>query len=643
MHDAILNLLDECIYVSDMETYEVLFVNERLREALSMGDKDPAGQRCHKLLMGYDQPCPFCKNAVLTEDDFLEWEDRATMLGHILHRRDKILRWAGRPCHVSIACDITEHVEQQQQQHQHMVMALKVAQEAANTRMRFLSGVSHELRTPLNAILGFINVAHVSAGQPQLVAEAHRKAEGAARHLLSMLNDILDVADMENGVFALHPAPFEFADFLSELCSLFVLEGRQRQVHFHPSADFFPTETLFADALRLKQLLTALLSNAFKFTDVGGHVYLEARPGSSGNETLWLEFVVSDTGRGMPPELIQRMFEPFESDKDVGEAGVGLGLHICKKIVALMGGELNITSALGEGTRCHLRIPAGVRPSRRDALTTTQLDSLRNLRLLVVDTAEGCQQLKRVLDSLSIRADMVRQGLHAVDLLNDMDRMHQHYDACIVNGKLPDLQTSGLWEKIAEERGVSRQQCAVSMLSYAEGSTCMNACNIPHFISKPYMTTPLLDFVCKVSGMTLPPAAQAATQNHDFSSKRLLLVEDNELNCEVAFELLSKVCKFSVEIARDGREAVTMFQEHPPDYYDIILMDICMPVLDGHAAAKEIRTLRHMGGDRIPIVALSANCLDEDKARSRQSGMNEHVAKPLDLDILCPTLAQVLA
>lgn len=646
MHEAILNLLDDYIYISDVEDYEVLFLNTRLREALGIGDRDYTGQRCHKLLMGYDEPCPFCKNPVLTEDAFLEWEDRATMLGHVLQRRDKILVWQGRCCRLSIADDVTTRVQLQQQQQQHMLLALDAAQEASSARMRFLSGVSHELRTPLNAILGFINVANASAGQPHAVAEAHKKAEGAARHLLSMLNDILDVADMENGTFTLRPAPFEFADFLAELCSLFVLEGRQRQIHFHPSADFFPTETLFADALRLKQLLTALLSNAFKFSDMGDEVRLDVRPGNSGNETLWLEFDVTDTGRGVPPEFVHRMFEPFESDTKntcVGEAGAGLGLPICKKIVDLMGGELGINSTPGKGTHCHVRIPAGVRPSRRDALTPEQYDQLRKLRLLVVDDATDCQHLKRILDSLGIQADMVHRGLHAVDLLQDMQRMHEHYDACIVHCKVYDLESSGLWENIARQQGVLPQNCAVSMLSYAEGCACMGTNDIPNFLCKPYMTTPVLDFLCKVSGTHLPPAIQADAQGHDFSHKRLLLVEDNELNREVAFELLSKVCKFSVEMAQDGRDGVTMFQERPPGYYDVILMDICMPVLDGHAAAREIRALAHMAGDTIPIVALSANCLDEDKARSRQSGMNDHVAKPLDLDVLCPVLARVLA
>ena len=644
MNESILNLFDEFIYISDIETYELYFMNTACKGLFGVTDESYRGRRCHKVLQGLDEPCPFCNNEKLIEEQFYEWEYYNPECDGYYAIKDKKFVWKERWCRFEMAREITTLKRQQEQHRKSMGIALEAAQQAGKARARFLSRVSHELRTPLNAILGLINVASAAQDQPVLVGEAHKKMESSARYLLTMLNDILDVAHMESGSFVLEPASFEFSDLLGELCSLYVLESRQRHVVFRPSLEYFPAETLYADSIRLKQLLSNLLSNAFKFTEPGGEVLLEVRPWRSGNETLWLEFVITDTGIGMSSEFMGKMFDPFEGEAEGGRgaSGAGLGLSISKKIVDLMGGTLDIESQLGKGTCCVIRLPMGVRRSRRDAMDPAVLRQLQSLRLLVVDDAQGCRNIKQILDSLSVHADVVTSGAHAVDFLGDMEREGRCYDMCIVHEKVRDLDFAGFWERVSEGHGVRKEDCVVSMLSYGDASQIMQTRGISRFLGKPYLTGPLLDILCGMRGLPLPPR-QVESKGYDFSGKRLLLVEDNEINREVAFELLSKVCKFSVEMAQNGQESVEMFIAHPAGYYDIILMDICMPVMDGHTAALEIRGRLKNGGAHVPIVALSANSMEEDKEKSRVCGINAHVAKPLDLDVLCPALAQAMA
>lgn len=643
MREAILNLLDDYIYVSDVKSYEILFLNTSCRKALGLGDQSYAGHLCYKLLQGHDEPCPYCKNAQLQKDAVVEWDDHRIRPGRIIHRKDRILDWNGRLCRMSFARDITDAKMQQSSEHIKLTKALEAAEQAAEARSRFLANVSHELRTPLNAILGFISVAAASVGQPELLAEAHKKAATSTHYLLAMVNDVLDMAHMSNGTFSLAPATFELSDFIGEVCALFVLEGRKRDVSFHPHVDFFPSETLFADSLRVKQLLIALLSNAFKFTAQGGVVHLNVRPLERNNTSQWLELIITDTGRGMSQDFLARMFDPFERDgtQCMGEAGMGLGLPICKTIVDLMGGDMHFDSAPGRGTKCRVQIPVGVRPSRREALSAEQWQCLHSLKLLVVDDTEGQKQLRPILDNLALQADMAENAHHAVQLLDSKAQQQQAYDACIVHGNIGELEESGLWDKLSRGHGVNAAHGAVSMLSYTDACTCLNEHPVLRFVKKPYMSVPLLEFLCSTQGMVLPQP-QEPCRCCNFLGKRLLLVEDNELNRQVAFELLSKICNFTIDMAENGREAVTQFQQHPAGYYDVVLMDISMPVLDGHAATKEIRALAELNGHTVPIVALSANTQPEDKERSLQCGINEHLAKPLDLDKLCPVLTNLL-
>ena len=643
MNESLLNLFDEPIYVSDLETYELYFMNDSCQRVIGFAGKNYVGMRCHKLLQNLDSPCSFCNNAQLREDSFLQWEYHNTHLDRHFEIRDKKCLWNGRYCRFEIARDITEEKRQEEQHRKSMSIALSAAQQAGRARTRFLSRVSHELRTPLNAILGMVNVAAAALDKPPLLREAHSKIEGSARYLLAQLNDILDVAHMESGSFGLSPEAFEFSDFLSELCSLYVMEARQNHLTFTATLDYFPAETLYADAHRLKQMLGGLLSNACKFTEPGGKVRLEIRPWRSNPQVLWLECVVSDTGIGISPEFMDKLFVPFEGEAEGGRgfSGMGLGLPISKKVADLMGGTLEIQSRQGQGTRCTVRVPLGVRRARRDCLPAESLQKMRAMRILAVDDAEGCRNLTQMLDSLGLAAHTVHSGVEGVECLKALHAAGGQYDLCVVYERIGDLAFSGFWDAVEAGLGVRKECCAVSMFSYVDAHEVMGQRHIAHFLGKPYLAAPLLDLLCAVHGLA-PAAFQGESKGFDFSGKRLLLVEDNEINREVAFELLSKVGKFSVEMAQNGREAVAMFTAHEAGYYDLILMDICMPIMDGHEATRCIRAARQQGGDSVPIVALSANSNEEDKEKSRACGLNAHVAKPLDLDVLCPVLAQVL-
>lgn len=774
MKAHVLDWLDEIVYIVDIDSYELVYMNNKCRELTGVGDNPYLGKKCYKLLQGKETPCSFCTTHHLQEDKFYEWEFYRESIDRYYHIKDKRIFFEGRPCRFEMAVDITEIKKQmlhREKHHQALVsslmgpicrvsedglriiwyddkflgcigytkeqfeaelggglgyvhaedrtlasnmieeartkdtpvlnsvrmikrdgtqitmlvtvvcnkevdnslsfysmgvditdyadrleaeraslhVALEAAKKANLAKSRFLSRMSHELRTPLNGIIGMAQVGAVSTGNENIQKELHRKINSSGKYLLTLLNDILDISNIEsNTSLELHPRDFLLGDLLGEISAIYAIEASDRTVNFSITLDYFPEEALFADFMRLKQVLGNLLSNAFKFTPPGGTVALHVRRTAFEPGKMWIEFAVQDSGPGISSEFMDRIFNLFEQEDTsttTANKGIGLGLTISKRVVDGMGGTLEIESNQDTGTRCVVCVPLQVKKSWYSSLAPDTRSRLSGLRVLIADTETGCANMEAIAKVLDLRLDTAHSGAEAMELLHTAKAKGFPYAVCVFQAGLQDLVSSGLdkltkCSNIQHVRGATHFLPACDVLERQEIRSNTTAPQ-KEVLHKPYMASALVQAL-SLTGV-LAPQTEARTDNKfDFKGKILLLVEDNAINREVATELLSKTCNFTVESAENGQVAVDMFGERPNGYFDLVLMDICMPVMDGLEAARRIRANAQKGGDAVPIVALSANAFDEDKESSRQSGMNAHLPKPMDMSVLCPVLANLL-
>lgn len=628
--DLILNAIDEIIYVADVQTYDMLYMNNNCIAVT--GCPDYHDKKCYDILHKRTDPCPFCTNHLLNKDTFYTWEHSNTHLGRCYFLKDKLIDWEGRlariefaidvshyksqistaenkmasiirsipggvclgeavpegikvvwhndnfldligytkeqfttelssmiryvhpddvglvadvcdackrtgqaqTMHIRTICrdgtirfliitvsyykvlgseselyystgiDVTDYTRKEEENRKALEEALKAAQEASKAKSRFLSHMSHEIRTPLNAVIGMAAIANSAITDTAFVMDCHQKIDHAANYLLSLINDILDMSRIESDKLLLAHRPFDFKAFVEGISSLFAVQAQGRGVSFSIRVQAGAYRHFVGDALHLKQVIVNLLSNAMKFTPRGGQVSMAIRTRPQGANMLRLEVDVQDTGIGIKPEALDRVFETFEqadSDTTSEYGGSGLGLAISKRIVELMGGEIYAESTLGAGTIFKMWVPL---------------------------------------------------ELYAGD-----------------------------------------------------------------------------------------PLVLHAKQDVNFAGKVVLVAEDNEINMEIATEIL-RAKDIAVVAASNGQMALDIFRKSEVGHFDAILMDIRMPLMDGMAATRAIRALPRADAGTVPIIALSANAFEEDKRASLACGMSGHISKPIDIAELYSVLAQCI-
>ncbi|BDF68171.1 hypothetical protein CE91St43_21430 [Oscillospiraceae bacterium] len=542
---------------------------------------------------------------------------------------------------ITVFSDRTEEVRSRQ-----VLQEAMLAAEHANTaKSEFLSRMSHEIRTPLNAIIGMTTIAAASVGDPARVEDCLSKITFSSKHLLMLINDVLDMSKIESSKMVLMDEPFDIFEIVNGYVSTVYAQAREKGVEFTETMEGFGEDTVFiGDSLRLNQILLNLGSNAVKFTPPGGHIHLAVSRHKSGSETDVLRFILSDTGIGMTREAVERIFRPFEqADASIAKrfGGTGLGMSITRNLVALMGGQIQVESAPGEGTTCIVDLPF----QKGEGSAVPEPDFERQgLRALVVDDEQPvCEQTTLLLKKIKIAAEWRLSGAEAVERVKEIHRSGRDIDLCLIDWKMPDMDGIEVTRRIRREVGSDVPIVMISAYDISEVEEEARAAGVNGFLPKPlYRSSVYAAVKTALEHRGRPFAAgDGKPAGKPLEGFRLLVAEDNALNQEIAATLL-RMNGARVDCVEDGRQALEAFLASKPGDYAAILMDVQMPVMDGHEAARRIRSSGHPQASAIPIIATTANAFSDDISAALAAGMNAHVGKPLDVVQLCKTLSDCI-
>ncbi len=533
-----------------------------------------------------------------------------------------------------------------------IVNALRLSvnrERVANTsKSSFLSRMSHEIRTPLNAVIGYNAIAktaisEVEDGQQDSfrmkVTDCLDKSEIASKHLLSIINDVLDMSAIESGKIKVDSERFDFKSLIASLTSVFYSQARAKGVEFEVLFDTLTEEYVTGDQVRTNQILTNLLSNAVKFTPEGGRVMLRICQSSEGSSSK-IHFRVSDTGIGMTQEYLEHIWTPFEQeDSSISRrfGGTGLGLSITKNLVDLMGGSISVSSRQGEGTVFDLDMIF----ERTEQPHIDESYDFTGIKALVADDdASNCDYIRRMFVGFGIGCVSVRSGSDAISAFSAAIQQGEPFTLCLIDLRMTNMDGLETIQRMKDIPGGQTARFALAAYDYSEVADAAARLGVDRVVSKPIFQSTLFDLLVNQSGLS-GRKSRARSRDVDFDGARVLLVEDNNMNMEIAKSIL-RSAGLAVDCAWNGREAVDMFQSSPPGYYSALLMDVHMPVMDGHEATRCIRSGAHPDGNSVPIIAMTADAFAENVAEAHASGMNDHIAKPIDIATLFATLKKYI-
>lgn len=535
-----------------------------------------------------------------------------------------------------LVMDVTQtHVEEMRTR-QALSDAYQAANKANKAKSQFLSNMSHDIRTPMNAIIGMTAIATAHITEPERVLDALGKITISSRHLLGLINDVLDMSRIERGRLSLNNEYFalpELVDNLIEMVKPSIISKKQKlETHIINVQH----EHVIGDGVRIQQIFTNIVSNAVKYTPDGGTITLSIfeKP-TNQSKTACYEIVVEDTGIGMEQEFIEHIFEPFTRAENAltgGIQGSGLGMSIVKNIVNMMNGTIDIESKLGQGSKVSATIFLGIQEN-----ADAKKERFESFPVLVVDDdLISCESTVETLISIGIQGEWVTNGADAV---SSVDRRHKSGDdfyAVILDWKMPDMDGIETARAIRKIVGDDIMIIMLTAFDFGEVEQEAREAGINCFVSKPLFPSRLKNaFIHLGSDMQIEaPDVPVRTLPHDdYSDKRILIVEDNALNREIMVELLSET-HVKIETATNGKEAVHMVSRAEAGYYNLVFMDIQMPIMNGYDATMAIRSLSFGKGATLPIIALTANAFAEDVVKAKNAGANEHLAKPIDIAML---------
>ena len=516
--------------------------------------------------------------------------------------------------------------------------AREVAERANQAKSKFLSSMSHDIRTPMNAIIGMTAIAEAHVQDQTKVCDCLKKISAASGHLLGLVNDVLDMSKIESGKLNLNLEPMLLPEVMENLLDIVQPQLKSKRHRFDVVIQSVGHERVMCDVMRLNQVLLNLLSNAIKFTPMGGEITVEVSESLSekGKGYGRYTFVVKDTGLGMKPEFIKEIFSAFSRSNDSRVdkiEGTGLGMAITKHIVDMMGGTIEVESQEGRGSTFTVRLDLEI-------ASQEEIGRLPSWNLLLVDD-DAClrESAAAMLKSMGLKAEVCASGQEAVESVVERHQTGRDYQVVLLDWQMPGLNGVETARKIRERVGSQTPILVISAYDWCEIEQEARAAGVNGFLSKPLFKSTLYNGLKKLN------EAEQTTREEDspiaeFSGRRILLAEDNELNFEIARELLN-MHGIEIDHAADGRECVERFAQSPSGYYDAILMDIQMPVMDGYQAAMKIRALERSDA-KLPIVAMTANAFSGDIAAVMAAGMNAHISKPVDFDRLRQILGQYL-
>ena len=638
--------VDDVFLMLDAKTYKVDYVSPNIERLLGIPWKE-VRQDARVLAALHPKDAPDRdKNFLegLLSGQQREWDDEYVHLETGERRWFHIVAMGsdveGRTKHILVMSDRTAD----KQVNQALSDAVAAAETANRAKSTFLSNMSHDIRTPMNAIIGFTTLAISNIDDKDRVKDYLTKTLASSNHLLSLINDVLDMSRIESGKIHLEEVEVNLSDVLHDLKTIVSGQIYAKQLEFYMDAMDVTDEDVYCDKTRLNQILLNLLSNAIKFTPAGGTVSVRVRQlAGKVRGCGQYEFRIKDNGIGMSREFAQKIFEPFERERTSTVSriqGTGLGMAITKNIVDMMGGTIEVQTAQGKGTEFIICLPMRTQAEQRPVEKITELEGLK--ALVVDDDFNTCDSVIKMLVKVGMRAEWTLSGKEAVLRARQSIEMSDVYHAYIIDWRLPDMNGIEVTRQI---RSLHDDTPIIILTAYdwSDIEVEAKAAGVTAFCSKPMFMSDLRETLMSALGQNQTEAAQEILpeKDADFKGRHILLVEDNELNREIAQEILREY-GFRVDTAENGAVAVEKVCTAAPGSYDLVLMDVQMPVMDGYTATRKIRALDDPARAKIPILAMTANAFDEDRRSALESGMDGFLSKPIVIGDLMHELRKIL-
>lgn len=539
--------------------------------------------------------------------------------------------------------DVSQEKKAEIESHNALKDAYRAAENASRAKTEFLSNMSHDIRTPMNAIVGLTAIAGANIESQDRVVECLGKITKSSRHLLGLINEVLDMARIESGRMSLAEEDFSLPELVDNLLTLTkpAIDEHHHQLEVH--IEHIEHEAVCGDSLRIQQVFVNLMSNAVKYTPDGGNITLTIKEKPNGfSELGCYEFSIEDNGIGMTPEFQKIMFEPFSRADDhrtTKVQGTGLGMAIARNIVNLMNGDIQVESAPNKGTKITVTVYLKLQENEKE-----QEKELLDLPVLVVDDDKTCcESTVATLQEIGIAGEWVLTGKEAVERCAARHKTGRDYFAVILDWKMPEIDGIATARKIRERVGEDVTIIILTSFDFSEIEEEARAAGVNAFMAKPLFRSRLTATLRQFTSGKKEENARNYLEDfakENYAGKRILLVEDNELNREIATEIIG-MTGVTIDSAENGKVAVEKVMEAPEKWYDLIFMDIQMPIMNGYEATAAIRALAGSRG-KVPIIAMTANAFAEDVQLAKNTGMNEHIAKPLDLNKLNDVLKQWL-
>ena len=605
-----------------------------------------------------------CTQAIVAEPyraEYLEFMDATTMTARL--KKHTSLVFTGRTVHdlwfttllipqrtdddgsvtaVLVATrDTTAEKQTEQKQQDALRSALAAAEHANKAKTVFLNSMSHDIRTPMNAILGFTALASTHLDNAELVKDYLQKISVSGQHLLSLINDVLDMSRIESGTIKLDNAPVHLPDVLHDLRTIIQGNISAKQLDLYVDTQDIQHEDIITDKLRLNQILLNIVGNAVKFTPAGGTINIRVteKPCPRSGCTTYV-FSVKDNGIGMSQEFQQHVFDSFAREQTVTRSGIqgtGLGMAITKNIVDMTGGTITLKSEQGKGSEVTVTLDCKISKTQ----TKSQpIPELRGARALVVDDdAQTCMSVSKMLRQIEMTADWTTSGKEAILRAQEAHEQGRDFKAYIIDWLMPDMNGIETVRRIRKFIDPDTPIIILTAYDWSDVEQEAREAGVTAFVGKPLFMSELRAVLTHTQ---TEPQPMQMPQHAGYAGKKVLLVEDNALNREIATAILEQA-GLQVDSVEDGTDAVARMNTAAEDQYDLILMDVQMPRMDGYTATRKIRAMDDPRKANIPIVAMTANAFDEDRKKAFAAGMNAHVAKPIDMAVLSHTLDEIFA